>query len=506
MSVVPFRDPRNGGICTNIRTRRESASETEVAPTARIEGFNRSVDASPGITSSCKALRSQETEDLGNTKAFGETNEECGADAAAAPNFKSRPPPDVDGVGEVGKVGEATPKQRGCLPHDGCVAKDTGVISQPSEPRADRDRAAIPRERRFDRTRKGSATELLPSECTFDSPPTAAHGDDNDNPRNRRNRETRGNGKLRGQPCVSRLRAPGWGRDAAINPIPPASSSAAAVKVNVSLPATPSVARVPASAMFLPKDLLTPVTEVATVDEQSVASCSTRRTARNTPASSVASGHQANHAAPGAGMRGRFHSPSPCGDHRQRGGSGANRLELPARPSDEDRRYQQGVKKGGGWGTGSVGSAQSAPGEGTKRAPGYELASGVRSLSSHRPPLCATDDGVDGRLTSLSSGRTRRGSGGQAGGGYIAAMSRRARSMASCEAARRLAAVARATDKARPSTPISERARWGKGRETQAEVERRKLLQRRSEYADQLQRKAKVSTDDACYGIERVAF
>lgn len=49
-----------------------------------------------------------------------------------------------------------------------------------------------------------------------------------------------------------------------------------------------------------------------------------------------------------------------------------------------------------------------------------------------------------------------------------------------------------AADRARPSTPISERARWGKGRESQVEVERRKLLQRRAEYAEELQRKAKV--------------
>lgn len=93
----------------------------------------------------------------------------------------------------------------------------------------------------------------------------------------------------------------------------------------------------------------------------------------------------------------------------------------------------------------------------------------------------------------MSSGRARRGSGGQAGGGYMAAMGRRARSMARCEAARRLVAVELAANKARPATPISERARWGKGRESQVEVERRKLLQRRSEYADQQQRKAKVS-------------
>lgn len=440
------------------------------------------VEATPGADSASHVLQPQDTQYLGNPKASGETDEgrAADADAAAAPTFKSRARPV-----------EAAPKQRDCLPDVGCATKDTPLNSQPSEPRAERDRALTLRERRLDRTRKGSAAELLPPERAFDSPPTATHRDHNDNGRKRGNRETRGNRKLRGQPGVSRLRAPGWGRDVAINSIPPASrSSVAADKVDVSLAAGHSGTKAPASTMFLPKDLLTPVTEVATVDEQSVVSCSTRRSARNTPASSVASGHNINHS--------RFRSPSPSGDHRQRHGSGANRLQSPAQPSDRSRRYQQGVRKRGSWGIGSVGSAHSAPGEGTRRAPGLELASGVRSFSSHRSPQRGADDGVDGRLTSLSSGRTRRGSGGQAGGGYIAAMSRRARSMARCEAARRLAAVARATDKARPSTPISERARWGKGRETQVEMERRKLLQRRSEYADELQRKAKVSTYRRC--------
>lgn len=76
--------------------------------------------------------------------------------------------------------------------------------------------------------------------------------------------------------------------------------------------------------------------------------------------------------------------------------------------------------------------------------------------------------------------------------GYVAAMRRRARSAARYQAARRMAVVARATGKARASTPIEERARWGKGRETLVESERRKLLRRRAEYAEELKRMAKV--------------
>ena len=503
MFAVLFRDPRNGGIFANIRTRRESASATEVAATARIEGFNRPVEASPDADSSTQVLRSQGTKYLENTKAVGEVDVECVPDTAAAvPTFKRKAPP------AIGNFGEATPEQGGCLPDSDCAAKDTAVISQPLELRANGDRALTQSERRLDHTRKGSVSELPQPERAFDSPPAATYRDHNDNFRKRGNRETRDNGKLRGQPGVSRLRAPGWGRDAAINSIPPAPSSMGAFKPNVSSAAASSGDKAPVSAMFLPRDLLTPVTEVPTMDEQSVISCSTRRTARNTPDSSVTLGHMTNHAAPGAGMRGRFCSPNPSGGHRQRRGSGANRLESPAQPSDGRRRYQQGVGKRGGWGISSVGSAHSAPGDGTKGAPGFELASDVQTLSSNRSPLCgAADDGNnDGRLTSLSSGRPRRGSGGQAGGGYIAAMSRRARSIARCEAARRLASVARATDKARPSTPISERARWGKGRETQVEVDRRKLLQRRSKYAVELQRKAKVSTEDACDRLKKVAL
>lgn len=503
MFAALFRDPRNGGIFANIRTRRESASATGVAATARMEGFDRKVEASPDADSSSQVLRSQDIKYLENDKTFGEAAKGCAADtAAAAPTFKSRAPP------VVGDFDKATPEQGGHLPDGDCAAKDTAAISQPLELREnrDRDRALTPSARRLDQTRKGSASELPPPERAFDSPTTAIYRDHSDNSRNRGNCETRGNGKLGAQPGVSKLRAPGWGLDAAINSIPPAPSSMGAVKPNVSLAAAPGD-KGPVSAMFLPRDLLTPVTEVATVDEQSVVSCSTRRTARNTPASSETLGHMTNHVAPCAGMRGRFCSPSQSGGHGQRRGSGANQLEPPAQRSDGRRQCQQGVGKWGGWGIGSVGVAHSAPGDGTKGAPGFELASGVPSLSSHRSPLCGAEYGNnDGRLTSLSTGCPRRGSGGQAAGGYIAAMSRRARSIVRCEAARRLAAVARATDKARPSTPISERARWGKGRETQVEVERRKLLQKRSKYAIELQRKVKVNTDDECDGLKKIAL
>lgn len=77
-------------------------------------------------------------------------------------------------------------------------------------------------------------------------------------------------------------------------------------------------------------------------------------------------------------------------------------------------------------------------------------------------------------------------------GGYVAAMSRRTRSIARHEAARRIAMAARAEAKARPSTPIGERSRWGKGRRSREESERRELLRRKAAYAEELQQKAKV--------------
>lgn len=572
--AVQCREPRNSSIFTTIRPRRERNFGTKVEATAQNEDFKLLVEATPVIDSASRVLPLRENKNLETEKKMGDKGkrsaEDVADDIAVGISFNSRAQYPV-----VGEISEAAPKQRGCLPDGSCAAKDAAVNSQPSEPRPDRD--SIPRE--------GSTTptELPRTEGDFDSPPTGTCRGGCSNVGNQ------SCGKPRGRPGFSRLKAPGWGNDTAINTIPPAFinstppasinsippayssvgsvvsvgevgivggvggvGGAGPVKTNTSLAAAPPGAKGPISATFLPRDLLTPVTEVATVDEHSMVTCSTRRTARNTPASSVASGEpKQKHAASGArfsgrlrstgpkskhsgldeAMRGRFRSPSPSGGHdrvkggndegnqlespaepsdgrrkcrqggerQRRGDNGANRLESPAIPSGGRRRRREGGEKREGWGTGSVGSAQSAPGGGIQSSPGYcELASGGgRSISS---PLCNAVDGrftslsnghqspLGGRLTSFSCGRrSRRGREEHARGGYVAAMSRRKRSVARCEAA-----VTLVTSKARPSTPISERARWGKGRESQAEVERRKLLRRRSEYADELKRKAKV--------------
>lgn len=296
--------------------------------------------------------------------------------------------------------------------------------------------------------------------------------------------------KFRGAPGISRLRAPGWGREVTITAIPPASTATGVTKAGTSSAATTAL---------LPWDLLTPVTEAATVDEHSEVSHGTDSSKRMTPVSSVASGSRPGQGEFSVAIRRQFHHRiphnTPANLRRQAvAGPGVYRLESPLATSDSSGgRNQHGRGKRAMWGSGTVGSgAHSAPGK-----------SSAKPNERHSPPGGALSSSSAYRSFPLSGAGSRVAAGGfstsgdktpgrQTDGGYVAAMGRRARSMARCEAARRLVVAAMAADRPRPSTPISERARWGKGRESQVELERKKLLRRRAEYAEGLQRKAKV--------------
>lgn len=316
--------------------------------------------------------------------------------------------------------------------------------------------------------------------------------------------------KCRGADGVSRLRAPGWGREITITSIQPASTVEGMAKADHSSPAitvTRHGAAAPTATALLPWDLLTPVTEVPTVDDHSVVSHGTGGSKRMTPASSVASGSRPNPGEASVEMRAKFHRRTPqhppAYPHRHAvAGSGVYRLESPLETSGSSGgRNQHGNENRAMWGSGTVGNgAHSAPGKSFAKSDELHSPPGgaMSSLSAYRSsPLSGAGDRVAARDLSFSSASGDKRPGRQAGGGYVAAMGRRARSMARCEAARRLAA-AMAADRARPSTPMSERARWGRGRESQVEVERRKLLQRRAEYAEELKRKAKVICGGNC--------
>lgn len=346
---------------------------------------------------------------------------------------------------------------------------------------------------------RGTPPKLWLPERAPKSPPTSP-------PRTAKaKRDVKSNNKNGEAPNVSRLRAPGWGREAKITVIPPATAAAGGAGANANAGTYPGTAA-PADAALLPWDLLTPVTEAATVDEHSVVSRSTRGTARMTPASSDVSISRPDRGEGSGAARGTFH-------HRQspqrfkakpRRRAAAGPAAGPHDSSGESRggagvhRSRHGREKRAEWGAGVVGSgARSAPGKSTVRSNRMSTPSGGGALSSQSgyrcSPLSGAGDGVGARGSTFSSASEEVRPGRQAGGGYVAAMGRRARSIARCEAARRLAAAAMAAQRARPSTPISERARWGKGRESQVEVERRSLLQRRAAYAEELKRKAKVT-------------
>ncbi|CAM9267325.1 unnamed protein product [Ectocarpus sp. 12 AP-2014] len=375
-----------------------------------------------------------------------------------------------------------------------------------SPPRRDRPLVkAVTEEATEPMTRRppNQATErfaILRPERAVQSPPTV--------PSRKSTTKPTGDGKckLREPPHASRLRAPGWGREAVITAILPAKVTPGMAK-DGSSPATTAShnSAAPTDPAVLPWDLLTPVTEAATVDERSVVSHGTHGTTRMTPASSVASGCRPPQGEASDAIQGRASRRRP---HRLQ--ADANRyataaapvvcaLESPAETSGfGDGRNQDGSEKRAVWGSGSVASgAHSAPGTTSARSRRRDAPAGgaLTSSSAYRAsPLSSTADhvGTGGSVFSSAGGETNPGR--QFGGGYVAAMGRRARSMARCEAARRLAA-AMAADRGRPSTPISERARWGKGKESQVEVERRKLLQRRAEYAEELQKKAKEAME-----------
>ena len=418
--------------------------------------------------------------------------------------------------------------------------------------------AAAPASRCTDRASRGaSGTPFLLPGNACESPPTVPPKSVEENKPGRRS-----SGKFRAAPGASRIRAPGWGRGAAITPIPPATNTAgAAAKAGPSLAGAHAATGTPrlhapaptaaTVAAALPWDLLTPVTEAATAEEHSVLSHGTRETTRMTPASSGTTTTSASKPDRGreeeeeegprgppvrSRCRGRRSPHSLRTNNKPRRhsamGQGGNLLDSPAeeetgggggggggggRPGGGCRNSGGGREKLGMWGGGTAGSgAHSAPGKSSAMLGGRPSPSAgpLSSASAYRcsPLSSAKPDRVGARGSSGSfssaSGdgaaagrrrqRQRQAGGGDGGGGYVAAMGRRARAMARCEAARRLAA-ALAVEKARPSTPISERARWGKGKENQSEVERRELLRRRAEYAEELKRKAKVRK----FGFER---
>ncbi|CAM9984399.1 unnamed protein product, partial [Hapterophycus canaliculatus] len=288
---------------------------------------------------------------------------------------------------------------------------------------------------------------------------------------------------------VSRLRAPGWGREASICSIPPASNVAEVPKFNlVPVKTARDAGAAPTATALLPWDLLTPVTEVATVDERSVASHSTRGAAMITPASSVASGcipdqgealravrersrHRDSHHLQADSLRRAVAAPGTCKQkaHAQTSECGDGRS-----PIHRDNKTVWDISTAGS-GPRSAQGQRSVPWTGRSSPGGGPLS----SVSAYRAsPIRGTSDGVENRGSNLSSAVGERAPARQASGGYIAAMGRRARSVARRDVARRSAAAAMAANRARPSTPISERARWGKGRESQEDA--KALAERRS--------------------------
>ncbi|CAM9156578.1 unnamed protein product [Ectocarpus sp. 13 AM-2016] len=356
----------------------------------------------------------------------------------------------------------------------------TAISGDASPPRRDRPLVkAVPEEATEPMTRRppNQATErvaILRPERAVQSPPTL--------PSRKSMTKPTGDGKckLRESLHASRLRAPGWGREAVITAILPAKVTPGMAKDGSSHATTASHnSTAPTDPAVLAWDLLTPVTEAATVDERSVVSHGTHGTTRMTPASSLASGCRPPQGEASDVIQGRSSRRRP---HRLQ--ADAKRyataaapvvcaLESPAETSGfGDGRNQNGSEKRAVWGSRSVASgAHSAPGTTSARSRRRDSPAGgaLTSSSAYRAsPLSSTADhvGTGGSVFSSAGGETNLGR--QFGGGYVAAMGRRARSMVRCEAARRLAAAI-AADRGRPSTPISERARWGKGKESQVE-------------------------------------
>lgn len=455
------------------------------------------------------------------TTAAGPENDEARKKGASAQRQNNQEPSLDIGCCDAAEGGSNTVVWS-CLPEVG----EVGDVIRSSE-----------RGRRDDwKAVKGSEIELFGPSLAVKSLLTATEASGSNGNGNVRSQD---NVKYRGTPGVSMLRAPGWGLDAVINSILPASDMPGNTKKAKSVPFTATAAvrdSSPSMATFLPGDLLTPVTEAATVEEQSaISSCGTHvPRSRATSVISVAS-HQntpGDLAATGEGSRGRYCHPQSPRRNNHKGYSHPLKLMLPAvvhrkntpklagenngnRIGGQNRhRWQNRALWGdkGGMGSNASAGARSAPDRPPEKSFGTNNPESdiLRSSSANRSsPLSsgAGGDRVVARGSSFSSGNIERmksgGNVGTNGGGYIAAIGRRARSMAKYEAARRLAAVSRATEKARPTTPISERARWGKGRETRTEIERRKLLQRRYEYAKELSRKARVSSELKSHSREK---
>lgn len=299
-------------------------------------------------------------------------------------------------------------------------------------------------------------------------------------------------------PGVSGLRAPGWGLAAVITAIPPAPLVMGASKVDGPSSAdTPNITPAAMTAC-LPDNLLTPVTEAATLEEQSVISCnSNRTTAKTTPVSSVGSRPACEDSRPCRARRWQRPRPSPHdtlldyhhGTVRRRVESttdGACVTEsVPCRQNERASWVLCGANHSASTGCHSAPSGASA--RPTNR---NGVSDGQQMSLAYRARLPCAGDRMSTKGSTFSSVsdeiRTERAS------GYAAAMGRRARSVARCRAARKLVTMTKATRRMRPSTPIAERARWGEGRKTTEEVERRQLLQRQAEYAEKLKRKAKV--------------
>lgn len=276
----------------------------------------------------------------------------------------------------------------------------------------------------------------------------------------------------------SRLRPPGWARATAPTTIIQPAQCAASSRKGSS----------PSGETTTSPQMLTPVTEVAEViaaENRSDASCYTRNTVRATPALPSC--------------------PQPC----RSGEQVQSRRQVPIGKVKVGRHdssqpvvmvvdYHHMVDEC------STVSSHKSPAKSRRRRSGsaadkhcWNLPS---SLEDHRCHLAIAGDGRSGPTgSSYSSRSTEKRYGREASGyrscetsSYLEAMGRRERCSARFEAQRRRAAMARAARKTRASATIGDRAPWGKGRETPAEAERRKLLQRRADYACGLREKAQV--------------
>lgn len=440
------------------------------------ERLPNEVDPRTGATS--QALQPHGDKAVGHAKALGSTCDDRTTVVTAALPVKCNALRITHEVDDTVFDGSSPGRGRE-RPESGFVTKGKALPSQPPSVPA-RGNTLSSRTQPHRTPQEPGMTLLRPGRAV-DSPPTAPRTKNAIKPGDRSSSNNRG------PQGVSKLRAPGWGRDAAIKPIPPAPSLASVTKIGVSSATATSGAAVRVAATHLPWDLLTPVTEAATVEEQSLVSYGARCAATVTPASSKASRRSkpergaSSDTTQNSSRHGRLRYPRVAAP-------GACRGESPAETAGTGYRIRRSCKKRATWGVGSAGSDHSTPRIGAARSVGRDAVSSLRSPSA---PRGATDRVCMGGASFSSrsaEGRSER----QSQGGYVAALGRRERSVARCEAARRLTLIARATEKARPSTPIAERAPWGKGRETRVEAERKTLLQRRLKYAERLQRNAKV--------------